>query len=440
MKQKTLACLLLLAAVPASAMNFLDAYNKALESDPQIRAAEYEYQSLVEAKPQARAALLPNLSASAFVTKGHSKDDVLNSDYDYDGNGYTVTLLQSVYNHAYWKSLDQADWNVKLSAANIEASRQDLILRVANAYFNILSATDSLKFARAEKEAIGQQLEQTKKRFEVGLIAITDVKETQAQYDVSVASELLSEQQLANAREALVSLINVMPDSLDILKEDMPLNGPQPANIDEWVNTAKTSNFSLKAADMGLRIAQEQVSINRSGYYPSLDLQVTYSDTNTDSENTTLVDESDTRALLQLTVPIYEGGATSSTVRSAIAKQEQARALKEQAYRETVRSSRDAYLGVTTAIAQVNALKQALISTQTAYEATEAGFQVGTRTAVEVLAAVRNQYAAERDYAQARYNYIINILKLKQAAGVLNKQDVEAVNNWLVVAPVEKEK
>ncbi|MDH5485057.1 MAG: TolC family protein, partial [Gammaproteobacteria bacterium] len=194
--------------------------------------------------------------------------------------------------------------------------------------------------------------------------------------------------------------------------------------------TAIANNLSLRAAQLAFEAAQKQVDIEQSGHYPSLDLSVQHSDDQLDNDAGDR-DSEDTRLSLQLNIPIYSGGYTSARTRQAVARMEQQRALREKAYRQTIQQSRDSYLGVTTSIAQVNALKQVLISTQTAHQATQAGYEAGTRTAVDVLAALREQYRAERDYAQTRYTYILNILKLKQAAGILSENDALKINQWL---------
>lgn len=430
--------LLAISSQQAYAIDFLQALDKAEQSDPDILAAEFQYQATLESRPQSLSALLPQLNLSIYKTD--SSQDISNSvsslptlpdgSYDSDTDGFSLTLQQSIYNHSYYAQLHQADSIIASATADINAARQALILRVAEAYFNTLGAEDNLKFAQAEKEAIGQQLEQTQKRFEVGLIAITDVKESQAQYDISVAQAISAENLLATSLEALRSIINIMPEDIAPVTEDLPLNSPEPADIDQWVDTAINNNLALKSAQYNFEAAQKQVSIDRSGHYPSLDLSAQYSDTSTESD-TSSRDTEDTSLTLQLNIPIYSGGFTSAKTRQSIALKEQARTLRDKARRTAVQLSRDSYLGVTTSIAEVRAFKQALISTQTAYEATQAGFEVGTRTAVEVLAALREQYRAERDYARARYTYILNMLRLKQAAGTLSRDDAIQVNQWL---------
>lgn len=434
-------CLMVLTAAiqckPVVALDFLEAYELAKTSDPEIAAAEYQYQSVLETRGISLSPLLPNLSASVYTAQNrqeieNSSNVVLypNRSIDYDADGYALILTQSIYNHSLHLQLNQTDLNISVALAEIESQRQALILRVAEAYFRVLAAMDNLKFAEAEKNAIGQQLEQTQKRFDVGLIAITDVKESQAQYDLSVASEISARNILDVNREALQSLIGQMPDNMALLAEQIPLLIPEPQDIKQWVDYSIQNNHALKSAQYSLEAAQEQVKINRSGHYPTLDLALSHDYTSPDGTSVDR-DTTDTSITLQLNVPIYSGGGTNARTRQAVASMERAKALREKAYRQTVQTSRENYLGVTTTIAQVNANKQALISTQTAYEATKAGYDVGTRTAVEVLSVLREQYRAERDYAQARYNYILNVIRLKQVAGILSAEDVKQINQWL---------
>lgn len=424
----------------AAALDFLQALEKAETSDPDILAAEFGFQAVEASHGQSLSALLPSLNLSVFQTNTDQEISnstgtgiYANSTTEYDSSGYKLTLTQSIYSHRLYQTLQQTDLTIASETANVNAARQSLILRVAEAYYNILGAQDNLKFTEAEKSAIGQQLEQTKRRFDVGLIAITDVKESQAQYDIAVAQEISARNQLANNFAALRSIIGEKPETVDPLINDIPLLPPQPANIEQWVDTALKNNLALKAAKFNFQAAQKQVSINRAGHYPSLDLTVEHTDSSLDGDEVIVNsrDSTDTSISLQLKVPIYSGGLTHANVKQAIASKEQARALRDKALRQTEQQCRDSYRGVTTAIAEVKAFKQALISTQTAYEATQAGFEVGTRTAVEVLAALREQYRSERDYARARYQYILNLLRLKQAAGTLTKLDVVKVNQWL---------
>ena len=438
LRKKHLISFFLLTVISqtAIALDFAEALQRAKTNDPEIQAAEYSYQAVLQSRGLSEAALLPNISLAVYTTQ--NQQDISNSTIasipngssDSDTQGYTLSLTQSIYNHSNYKLLQQTDINIATAKAEIEAARQALILRVANVYYNVLAAADNVKFAVAEKQAIARQLEQTRKRFEVGLIAITDVKESQAQYDIAVAQQISADNKLDISKEALRSLIGPLDQNVSPLSDNVPLVIPQPNDIRQWTDTAIANNLTLQAAQLAFEAAQKQVDIEQSGHYPSLDLSVQHSDDQLDNDAGDR-DSEDTRLSLQLNIPIYSGGYTSARTRQAVARMEQQRALREKAYRQTIQQSRDSYLGVTTSIAQVNALKQVLISTQTAHQATQAGYEAGTRTAVDVLAALREQYRAERDYAQTRYTYILNILKLKQAAGILSENDALKINQWL---------
>jgi outer membrane protein len=323
---------------------------------------------------------------------------------------------------------------VAQATANFGSAKQGLLLRVAEAYFQVLGAEDNLNFTRAEQKAIAEQLKQAKQRFKVGLTAITDVHEAQARYDQSVAQSIAAENRLAVSRESLREITGQYFSVLAPLSKQSPLIAPDPQNIEQWVNTAKDKSLPLLAAEQAMRIAREEIARNRAGHYPTLDLVASQSHTETDGGafvTFTGKQTDDTRIGVQLNLPLYQGGLVSSQTRQAAYKYQQARELYEQQQRATERQTRNAYLNVLANISQVKAFRQALQSTRTALEATEAGYQVGTRTAVDVLNARREVFRAERDYAQARYAYILETLRLKQAAGTLGEQDLAAINRWL---------
>lgn len=436
-QQIAITLLLVVMASPALALDFLQACELAEKSDPVLQQAEYQYQSVAESRSQSQSSLLPQLELSLYSRKdetdtSNSSDTALfpNAKNSYTTDGYTLSLKQSIYKHELYLQLEQSGINIARAAAELESERQSLILRVARAYYALLAAQDSQRFARAEKKAIERQLEQAQKRFDVGMTAITDVKEAQAQYDMAVAQQIIAENKVLTAREALKVIIGEVPGDLKNLSDTMPLLTPDPAVIDQWVESAKQNNPQLKSASYLLESSQKQVDINRAGHYPSLSLQLSR-DNNTPGGDAVARDVEDTTAMLELNVPLYSGGLTSSRTRQAIAEVNKTRAHYDRVMRELIQQVRDSYLGVMASIAQVKALKQALISSQTAYQATQAGFEVGSRTAVEVLTVLREQYRAERDYAQARYDYILNLLNLKQAAGIVSLEDVKQVNQWL---------
>jgi len=425
----------LLTPVNSYALSLQESFELAQQSDPEILSARAEYEAASENIPQARSALLPQISLDVFV--GNSEQTTSNASgsfyndgtEDNDSQGYKLTIDQTLYNHQYYKTLDQTKASVAQAAAFYSAQQQELLLRVAKQYLDVLAAEDNLSFANAEKKAVAKQLEQTKKRFEVGLIAITDVKEAQAQFDLTVAQEIAARNQLDNSKEILQVTINQPVDQLSGLSEQFPLAVPSPNNVSEWTQTAEQQNLGIKAASYALEAAQAGKNASRAGHYPSLSLQATQSDTEFNG-TTGIADREDTTIRINLNIPLYAGGATSSKSRQAGFELRRAQSNLELQKRLARQQTRSAFLGLNAAIASVKALKQALISNQTAVEATTAGFEVGTRTSVDVLNALRNQYRAERDYAQSRYDYLINRLKLKQAAGVLDKTDIETINQW----------
>lgn len=418
------------------ALTLQESFELAEQGDPEILAAKASYDAVVEEIPLAKSALLPNIKLDLFTGNNDqttsNADDVVffNGSSDIDNQGYKLTLTQPLYNHQLYKLLDQAKASVAQAAANYSAQQQALAIKVADHYFKVLAAGDNLNFANAEKKAVSKQLLQTTKRFEVGLIAITDVKEAQAQFDITAAQEIAAQNQLATSKEALQVIINQTVENLSPLPADMPLEVPSPNDIDQWTLTSQEKNLSIKAAGFALEAAQAGRNASRSGHYPSLSLKATQ--TNTDYESGAASAETeDTTISINLSIPLYSGGSASAKNRQAGFKLQQAQFDLVLQKRLAKQQTRSAFLGLNAAIASVKALKQALLSSQTALEATQAGFEVGTRTSVDVLNALRNQYRSEKDYAQTRYDYLLNMLKLKQAAGVLNKDDITMINNWL---------
>lgn len=421
----------LLASTAATAQdNILDIYQLAQENDPSIRAAEAAFSAASTAKPQARALLLPNVAFSAD-TSDNSTDSNTSGQSDYNSNSYNLSLSQPLFRYDYWIQLQQADSTIGQAQAEYSAAQQELILRVAEAYFSVLAAEDSLEFAHAEKSAIARQLEQAQKRFEVGLIAITDVHEAQAAYDLSLASELQAENQLLSAREALNEITGGFHEQVAGLNAAMPMVSPDPDNLDHWTEFALGQNLQLKAAMFAAEAAQKNIQLNRAGHLPTLDLVAAHNDSDIGggfggSRET----ETDSIAL-QFNLPLFQGGLVQSKIKQSQYLYQQARESAEQQRRAALRQVRDAYRGVLTAISRVTALKQATVSTKSALDATEAGFEVGTRTIVDVLDSQRELYRARRDYAQARYDYVLNTLRLKQAAGMLAADNLQQLNQWL---------
>lgn len=430
------SCFLASLVLPGSAIagGLLDNYLLARDNDPQLKAADATRLAQGETKDQSVALLLPNIALSGNTDKisSETKSNFAfnpSRDEDFHSSGYSLVLTQPVYHHDYWVGLRQADATVAQAEADYGTAKQDLMIRLASGYFDLLAAQDNLDFARAEKEATARQLEQAKQRFEVGLIAITDVHEAQAQYDLTVAQEISADNLLANAREALQEITGQYEQAPQLLQDEIPLLSPEPNDIEQWVKKATDQNLGLKSAQFARQVASEETNRQRSGHYPTLD--VVASTSHSDS-NSAFGSERDTDQIsLQLNLPIFAGGAVSSRTRQAAYRAEAAKQTLLQTRRSVVRQTRSAYLGVIAEVSRVKALKQAVVSNAKANEATQAGFEVGTRTIVDVLLSQRELFRAKRDYARSRYDYILNTLRLKQAAGSLAQPDIAAIDKWL---------
>ncbi|MFV2031927.1 MAG: TolC family outer membrane protein [Gammaproteobacteria bacterium] len=410
----------------------MDIYRLAQQNDAEFKIAESEYQFVLESLPLAVSARRPQINANAQIS-ARETDGVSSLADSSDSYGYGVDLTQNIYNAELLANIDAAEANVAKAGAELEFSRQDLILRVSERYFDILAAQDNLEFARAEEIAIARQLEQAKKRFEVGLIAITDVREAQARYDSALAQSILAENLLDNANQALQVIIAEPPSaSIAGLGERLDLDIPEPADIRQWVDQSLQNNQNLIAALAAQRAAGFERAGSRKSYYPTLDLIASYSDTNFDDPTTSEDSLQDLNLSIELNVPLFTGGRINAELQQAEANYRTAQNTALLQKRLTAQQTRDAYLGVVSGISQVKALKQALSSTTTALEATEAGFEVGTRTSVDVLISLRETFRARRDYSSARYDYLLNTLRLKQAAGLLNTDDLQQINRWLV--------
>lgn len=416
------------------AEDLLSVYKSAIQNDPQFRAAQAEYRALLETKTQSIALLLPTLSASAHYTDNDNETITASTTREnYKSNGYSLTLTQPLYRHENYVGLNQADAQVAQASAIFESAKQDLIIRVTKQYFAVLAAGDDLEFAKAERISIREQLIQTQQRFHVGLIAITDVHEAQARYDQAVARAIVAENTFAISNETLREITAKHHATLSSLSIKHPLVKPEPADIQQWVKTANAQNALLIASQKNVDVARAEVSRQGAGHYPTLDLTANH--TYTDYSDGFLggaAQEKDSNSIsLQLNIPLYQGGLVNSRTRAAAHRLTQAREKLEQQKRATERQTRNSYLSVIASISTVKALKQALASSLIALEATQAGFEVGTRTAVDVLDSQRELFGARRDYAQVRYNYVLETLSLKLAAGTLSSADIEQLNPWL---------
>lgn len=437
-------------AQPANAEGLIEIYQRALANDPAIREAEAAYLAAAQARPLARGNILPNIRLSSGRGFNVNKQPALfdsdtgallggNSRTESYRTNWSVNVSQTVFDWGQFLSLKQADKRVARAEIDYEVAQQDLLLRVAEAYFNVLAAQDNLESARAAEEALARQLDQANRRFEVGLIAITDVQQSRAGYDDAIATVIAAERTLATQQEFLREIIGDMPPGLESPVDDLPLLTPEPANADEWVRVALNQNLSLIASRIAADIAEDDVDIQRSVRLPTLSVSTGYNDSS--SSGFTAVTGQPTRFSssepsgynwqLSLSVPIYAGGLNKARIQQSAYQYEAAIATRERIARQTERQARDAYLGVIAEIQRVRALRQSVESNRTALRATEAGFEVGTQTTVDVLTAQNNLLRAETTYARSRYDYMLNLLRLKQAAGDLTMADLEQLDEWL---------
>lgn len=421
----------------AQAEDLISVYQRALGSDPQIREADANRLAAREAKPQAFANVLPsitgfgqyaNVDRSGTTLVGQNN---VNSSTDTRDKTYALTLRQNLFSWSNWVGLHRADIQVAQAEADYQAAQQDLVTRVAQRYFDVLAAQDTVDAQSAALQAISRQLEQAEKRFEVGLIAITDVQEAKAARDNATAGVIAAKRALASAEELLREVVGEKPENLARPGDSLPLKAPEPADEAKWVETSMNQNLALTSSRLAADIARDNVRASFGSHLPNLDVVAQrgkFNSTGTPNVNT---DSTTTQYQLQLNVPILAGGGTQSRVRQSEYQWQAAKERLIRVSRQTERAARDAYLGVISEISRVNALRQALESSQTALKATEAGYEVGTRTAVDVLDARKNLVQAQTNYSRSRYDYILNVIALHSAAGDLGRRNLEEINGWL---------
>ena len=448
--------LLCLLSGAARAEDLLAVYDRALGNDPQLREAEATRKATLENRPQALANLLPQLSGTASRSRtwsdGTSTSTALlgNNLFAFNSGGPSVTnntswalnLRQNVFSWANWTNLRAANDTVAQAEADYQVALQSFAQRVASLYFGVLAAEDFLEAQVAARDAFARQFEQAEKRFEVGLIAITDVQEARAARDSAAASVIAAKRSLANAQEELRATVGMPYNVLNKPADTMPLLTPAPANEEDWVKMSLDQNSALISSRLAADIARDRVSNAFGGHLPTLDLVAGRTHSDSDGVQTFITGQSGANLAntygksisLQLSVPLYSGGATQSRVRQAQYTWIAAKERLERTSRETERAARDAFQGVISGISQVQALKQALESNQTALKATEAGYEVGTRTAVEVLDSRRQLILAQTNYSQARYQYLNSLIGLRLASGDLDRSTIEQINRWLTVA------
>lgn len=414
-------------------------YQEAAANNADIAAARADYQAQSEVMPQARAGLLPNLSAGANLSDNRTQVDSPANTASRSGLVYQANLSQPLFRADRWFQLQAAEASNEQAALQLSASEQSLILQSAEAYFAVLRAQDNLASTKAEEAAFKRQLDQANERFDVGLSDKTDVLEAQAGFDTARANRIIAQRQVEDAFQALTTLTNREFAALEGIEHSLPILAPTPNDAKAWVDTAAAQNLNLQASNYAVEAAEETLRQRKSGHAPTLDAVASYQKGDNDSlgfsnRNSAPGYSGDVeqRSIgLQLNIPLYSGGLTSSQVRESFQRLNQSEQLRESLRRQVVQNTRNLHRAVNTDVETVQARKQSIISNQSALEATEIGYQVGTRNIVDVLDAQRELYSAVRNYNNARYDYILNNLRLKQAAGTLSPDDLAALEQYL---------
>ena len=427
----TLAILLTGVAGSASAADLMKAYEMARQSDPVLAAAESQRLSIGEGVVQSRARLLPQISASA----GLSDDRTRGEEGYVRGRSYGASLSQSLYDHGNYTALNAAKLRREQADATYQAEANNLLVRVADAYFNVLTAIETLASSRAEERSVKRQLDQAEKRLEVGLAPITDVHEARARYDTARANAIAAATALEDSREALSEITGQPLDGLMGLAPDYKPENTDTRTAEEWVSIAAESNPSLKAAELGLAAAERDIGTARSAHLPSLAATASVGDSagwQSEFPGGPNSSGGSSSVGISLSVPLYAGGAVQSQVRQAVHGRDIAADQLEQARRSVVRQTRNAQRSLSAGAAEVEARRLSVVSAQAAYEASEAGLEVGTRTIVDVLITQQALFLAQREYARSRHAFLVNTLRLKQAAGTISLEDLQEVNAVLV--------
>jgi len=413
----------MLVSTHVSAENLSQIYALAQENDPQFKSAKATLDAAYESVKISRGNFMPDVNLSAAYTENDT--DAIGVE-DGGTSSYSISLIQPLYRSEYGATHSRNKNYVLQAEADFATAEQSLIQRVATQYFAILGAQDNYDFSQAELKANSRQLEQTKQRFEVGLVAITDVHEAQARYDLSVAQNIEAENKLNNELESMRAITGKYISDFAALKEESPLAPPEPNDIEHWTKLALENNKFLQSSQFFVDQSRDSVDIQKAAHKPTLDFKA--SSSHYDSDITT----SDTTSIgIQFSMNLFNGGSTSASVRQAEDYLTQAMESLEEARRTTQRNVRNSFLSVRSAVSQVKAYNQAVISSKSRLKASEAGYDVGTRTTVDVLDARRELFNSQRQYSRSRYDYILEKLRLEQFVGDLNEEDIKTINSWL---------
>jgi outer membrane protein len=437
-----------LFTLDAQAADLIQVYQQALANDATYASARAALAAGQERITQGRAGLLPTIGVTGNVMRSKNESSsgvgVLSNPSDptspvisTSGSNYTTTkqytiaLQQPLFRWDRWQTYQQSKLQQAIAEAQFAQAQQDLITRVAQAYFDVLAAQDTLESTRAQKVATTEQLASAKRNFEVGTQTITDTHEAQAAYDLVVSQEIAAVNDLENKKTALQAIIGAPPAALATLRSGLTLAAPQPANVDQWVSAAENENYAVTVAQLSLESAQRDISRNRAGHYPTLDLVASSSHNTTTGATPMPVRQTGNAIGVQYSIPIFSGFAVTSRVRESIALEDKARNDLEAYRRNAALNARQSFLGVNSGLAQVKALEAAEVSSNSALESNKLGYQVGVRINIDVLNAQRQLYQTRTDLARARYNTILAGLKLKAAAGSLRESDLQPINALL---------
>jgi len=440
----TIAGFVTLVTPSVFAMDLMEVYQQALKSDPTFKTAHATFLSKRENLPITRASLLPQLSAIAGMNRVYTQ--INSPDTTYSGgplttdvnrhsdiSSYSLNLTQPVFNFSNWAALRGAKAAVKQAEAEFTSATQDLMYRVAAAYFAVLQSQDILRYTSEQKKAVDEQLRQQQQRYTVGLVPITDVNEAQASYDTVVAQEIAAQNDLQTQQEKLQEITGIKYTESKTLKPDLPLVIPEPEDMEKWVRTSEQQSYALLAVRYATAVAREAIATQEGGHFPVLNAVGSYGYTHDSNYNGSrdVGRQRNTTVGLNLSVPIFSGGVVSARSQQARYLYQQAVAMQDKTHRSVVSETRQAYLGVVSGVSKIKADRQVIKSKVSALQSTQNAYDAGMRTMVEMLQAEAALYDAERNYAKDQYAYILNTLLLKQKAGTLNAADLEKVNQWL---------
>lgn len=422
------------SALNLHAADLMQVWRDATAYDAQYAAARAARTAGLEKLPQGRAGLLPTIGMAANTTwndvESTSRSTGTSIARDYNSNGWSVSLSQPLFRWQNWLGFKQAELAATITEMQFAQAGQDLMLRSAQAYFDVLLAQETLATAQAQKKAFAEQLQFAKRNFEVGTTTITDTHEAQAKYDLALATEIVAENDLAVKQQTLRTLTGKETETLKGLRPGLQIGTPQPAVIDEWVSSAEMANLGVQIAQVNVDVSAREIEKQRAGHYPTVDLVATHGRNGSGFSSSTGsgVDSKSTTLGLQLTVPLYAGGAVSSKERETAALHDKARADLDNARRQATLGARQAFLGVNAGLAQVRALEAGVTSSQLAVESNKLGYEVGVRINIDVLNAQSQLFDTKQKLAKARLDTLVTQLKLKAAAGTLAEADLAAIN------------